>query len=408
MPVILNADNGAVSGISGLTTTADNSGVLQFQSSGTATLTITTAGNVGIGTASPATKLDVNGAVTATSVNTQNTFGFKNRIINGAMMIDQRNAGASVTPADNAYTLDRWQSRLSQASKYSVQQSTTAPTGFKNSLLVTSLSSYTVGASEFFQVRQIIEGLNTYDFSFGTASAQPVTLSFWVRSSLTGTFGGVLSNADGDRTYVFSYTVSSANTFEYKTITIPGDTTGTWLTTNGGGFVVAWSLGAGSSVSTTAGVWNAFLFRGVTGGTSVVGTSGATFYITGVQLEKGSTATSFDYRPYGTELALCQRYFQTFGRGIFGFWNQTTSAIFSILLQPEMRSSPTGAVLKTDMNISDGTAGRLGSPAVIDNISPNNGKGISIQIGGFSGATQFRPASSNDSNVNLFSLSAEL
>jgi len=272
---------------------------------------------------------------------------FKNRIINGDCRIDQRNAGASVTPADSAYTLDRWQSRLSQASKYSVQQSTTAPTGFKNSLLVTSLSSYTVGSSEFFQVRQIIEGLNTYDFSFGTASAQPVTLSFWVRSSLTGTFGGVLSNADGDRTYVFSYTVSSANTFEYKTITIPGDTTGTWLTTNGGGFVVAWSLGAGSSVSTTAGAWNASLFRGVTGGTSVVGTSGATFYITGVQLEVGTQATSFEYRQYGQELALCQRYyyklFPATSSTPYGscFMTATTSARGLVPFPVTMRIAPT-------------------------------------------------------------------
>ena len=220
----------------------------------------------------------------------------KNRIINGDFRIDQRNAGASVTPADNAYTLDRWQSRLSQASKYSVQQSSTAPTGFKNSLLVTSLSAYTVGASEFFQVRQIIEGYNVADLEFGAASAQTITISFWVRSSLTGTFGGVLSNSDGSRAYVFSYTINAANTFEQKSITIAGDTTGTWLTTSGGGFVVAWSLGAGSSVSTTAGAWNGSLFRGVTGGTSVVGTNGATFYITGVQLEIGTSATPFERR----------------------------------------------------------------------------------------------------------------
>jgi hypothetical protein len=348
MAVLLNADTGAVSGISGLTTTADNSGILQFQSSGTATLTITTAGNVGIGTASPATKLDVNGAVTATSVNSQNTFGFKNRIINGAMVIDQRNAGASVTPTDNSYTIDRWQSRLSQASKYSVQQSSVAPAGFKNSLLVTSLSAYTVGASEFFQVRQIIEGFNTADLSFGTASAQTITLSFWVRSSLTGTFGGVLSNADGTRTYVFSYSISSANTWEQKSITIVGDTTGTWLTDKEGGFTVAWTLGAGASVSTTAGVWNASLFRGVTGGTSVVGTNGATFYITGVQLEKGSTATSFDYRPYGTELALCQRYYYhmvanataVYLRFAYG-QNVTSNATeYGIPLPVTMRSTP--------------------------------------------------------------------
>ena len=284
----------------------------------------------------------------------------KNRIINGDFRIDQRNAGASVTPADNAYTLDRWQSRLSQASKYSVQQSSTAPTGFKNSLLVTSLSAYTVGASEFFQVRQIIEGYNVADLEFGAASAQTITISFWVRSSLTGTFGGVLSNSDGSRAYVFSYTINAANTFEQKSITIAGDTTGTWLTTSGGGFVVAWSLGAGSSVSTTAGAWNGSLFRGVTGGTSVVGTNGATWYITGIQLERNTTATPFEWIPYGTELALCQRYFQVFGNisgnGSIGAFNPigqgqgvTTNSAgqYSIFLPVSMRTSPSIGISTT-------------------------------------------------------------
>ena len=258
----------------------------------------------------------------------------KNRIINGDFRIDQRNAGASVTPADNAYTLDRWQSRLSQASKYSVQQSSTAPTGFKNSLLVTSLSAYTVGASEFFQVRQIIEGYNVADLEFGAASAQTITISFWVRSSLTGTFGGVLSNSDGSRAYVFSYTINAANTFEQKSITIAGDTTGTWLTTSGGGFVVAWSLGAGSSVSTTAGAWNGSLFRGVTGGTSVVGTNGATFYITGVQLEIGTSATPFERRLYNQELANCQRYCcSTFPQGTAWGQNRGINGAVSLMTQ---------------------------------------------------------------------------
>ena len=238
-------------------------------------------------------------------------FGFKNRIINGAMGIDQRNAGASVTPTTNVtYTLDRWVAYLSQSSKYSIQQSTTTATAFKNSFLVTSLSAYSITSTDNFAIAQNIEGLNTYDLAWGTASAATVTLSFWVRSSLTGTFGGALRNSAGDRAYPFSYTISAANTFEQKTITIAGDTTGTWLTTNGVGINVVFGLGNGSTLSGTAGAWAAGNLFNVTGATSVVGTSGATLYITGVQLEKGSTATSFDYRPYGTELALCQRYFE--------------------------------------------------------------------------------------------------
>jgi len=236
-------------------------------------------------------------------------YGFKNRIINGAMVIDQRNAGASVTA--NGYNLvDRWAYAASQSSKFSAQQSTTAPSGFINSLIMTTASAVTIGAGDIFNINQPIEGLNISDLGWGTASAQTITLSFWVRSSLTGTFGGSLSNSAVNRSYPFTYTVSSANTFEYKTITITGDTSGTWLTTNGVGIRLFFSLGTGSTYSGTAGAWAGADYRSATGATSVVGTNGATFYITGVQLEKGSTATSFDYLPYGTELALCQRYFE--------------------------------------------------------------------------------------------------
>jgi hypothetical protein len=244
------------------------------------------------------------------SINASNDFGFKNRIINGAMVIDQRNAGASVTLTTNTtYTLDRWVGYLSQSSKYSIQQSTTVPTGFKNSFLVTSLSAYSITSTDNFAIAQSIEGLNTYDLAWGTASAATVTLSFWVRSSLTGTFGGALRNSAGDRAYPFSYTISVANTFEYKTITIAGDTTGTWLTTNGVGINVVFGLGNGSTLSGTAGAWAAGNLFNATGATSVVGTSSATFYITGVQLEAGSTASPFEYRQYGTEFNLCLRYF---------------------------------------------------------------------------------------------------
>jgi hypothetical protein len=239
-----------------------------------------------------------------------NSAVFRNRIINGAMVIDQRNAGASVN-GNNVYTLDRWYAQASQNNKFTVQQnagSVTPPTGFRNYLGVTSSSAYTVGSGEQFNLLQGIEGFNTADLMWGTANAQTITLSFWVRSSLTGTFGGSLQNATQNRSYPFTYTISAANTWEQKSITITGDTSGTWNTTNGAGIYMWFGLGVGSSVSGTAGSWSGSNFTSATGATSVVGTNGATFYITGVQLEVGSTATSFDYRPYGTELALCQRY----------------------------------------------------------------------------------------------------
>lgn len=256
--------------------------------------------------------LTFNDASTQTTAATG--FGFKNRIINGAMVIDQRNAGASVTPTTNlTYTLDRWVSVLTAASKYSVQQnagSVTPPTGFTNYLGVTSLSAYSIAAGDLFSVNQRIEGFNAADLAWGTASAQTVTLSFWVRSSLTGTFGGCINNSAANRTYLFTYAISAANTWEQKTITIAGDVTGTWLTTSGIGIEVRFGLGAGSTYTGTANTWSGSAVYQPTGSVNLVATNGATFYITGVQLEKGSTATSFDYRPYGTELALCQRYYE--------------------------------------------------------------------------------------------------
>ena len=245
-----------------------------------------------------------------------NNVSWRNRIINGAMVIDQRNAGASVTPTNGQYTLDRWGCYAfgSATSKYTVQQnagSVTPPAGFRNYLGVTSTSSYSVAAGDITSVYQVIEGFNTADLGFGTASAATVTLSFWVRSSLTGTFGGSFKNSAGNRSYPFTYTISSANTWEQKSVTIAGDTTGTWVgATSGQGLFVIFSLGTGSTYSGTAGAWTAGDFYSATGATSVVGTNGATFYITGVQLERGTSATPFEYRDYGRELIMCQRYYE--------------------------------------------------------------------------------------------------
>jgi hypothetical protein len=224
--------------------------------------------------------------------------------------------------------------------------SVTSPSGFKNYLGFTSLSAYSIGSTEWFQAYQVIEGYNIADLGYGAAGAQTVTLSFWVRGSIVGTYGGFLCNSDGTRAYNFSYTISVANTWEQKTITVVGDTIGTWLNTNGAGLQVVWSLGAGSSTLTgTSGSWSSTLYRSVTGQVNVSGTNGATFYITGVQLEKGSTATSFDYRPYGTELALCQRYLPAFngsGDACNGGSFSATQTWFYYPFQVQPRVAPTG------------------------------------------------------------------
>jgi len=261
----------------------------------------------------------ITGLITATQI--ASTVAV-NRIINGAMMIDQRNNGAEVNPAvASTYYLDRWSVTSSAASKFKIGQnagSVTPPANFINYLGCTSLSAYTVGTSEIFGIRQIIEGYNIADLNWGTANAATVTLSFWVRSSLTGTFGGALKNSAGSRSYPFSYTISSANTWEQKSITISGDTSGTWLTTNGIGLQVFFSIGTGATVSGSAGAWSSTNYSSATGATSVVGTNGATFYITGVQLEKSSTASNFEFRNYITELALCQRYYETGYNAMWG------------------------------------------------------------------------------------------
>lgn len=237
-------------------------------------------------------------------------FTMRNKILNGAMVIDQRNAGASITPTTNQYGVDRWTFNASAASKFTAQQVTDAPTGFGYSIKMTSSSAYTVGAGELFATMQAIEGFNFYDLCFGTASAKTVTISFWVKSSLTGTFGGSLSNYAQNRFYPFTYTISSANTWEQKTVTITGDTSGTWVGASSAGAAYLWfSIGAGSSLSQAAGSWTSSSGYSATGATSVVGTNAATWQVTGVQLEIGTAATPFEYRNYQQELAMCQRYY---------------------------------------------------------------------------------------------------
>ncbi len=293
---------------------------------------------------------DASGGTTAT-INgytpTVSNMAGRNRIINGAMMFDQRNAGASVTVNSSAgstfYGVDRFFAQGQSADGvFTVQRSTTAPTGFVNSLLATvTTADSSLGATQVYQIVQPIEGYNVADLGWGTANAATVTLSFWGRSSVTGTFGGSLFNATAARSYPFTYTINSANTFEQKTITISGDTTGTWGTGNGVGIHVIFSLGCGSTLSGTSGSWAGAQYNSATGATNLLATNGATFYITGVQLEKGSTATSFDYRPYGTELMLCQRYYQA-GKMYYGGYVAAAVglATYSTLPVP-MRASPT-------------------------------------------------------------------
>jgi hypothetical protein len=342
-------------------------------------------------------------------------YGFKNRIINGAMVIDQRNAGASMTATSSSlYCLDRWQAQASQSSKYTVQQnagSVTPPAGYANYLGVTSSSAYSVLATDYFLITQKIEGFNWADLDWGTASAKSVTLSFWVYSSLTGTFGGSLCAKDDNPCYPFSYTISSANTWTQISLTIPGSTSGTWVKNNGVGAIVYLSVGTGSTYLGTAGSWGTTSYYGVTGQQQVVGTNGATWYVTGVQLEKGSTATSFDYRPYSTELSLCQRYYYQVAAGSTAYTQFGAGRAFSttagngiVPFPMPMRTAPTFALLGAVGNF-DFSPTAITSGAVP---STNTHMTVGYTFSSITSGSMFWLGQNNTSSPCGFTFSAEL
>jgi len=322
--------------------------------------------------------------VTLSSINGNAISGTRNRIINGDMRIDQRNAGASVTvnSSNTPYCPDRFNFRCSQASgAFTAQQSSVAPTEFNNSVLLTVTNTTAPGSADRVSIRQIIEGYNISDLGWGTASAKTVTLSFWVRSSLVGTYGVGLINSAENRSYVLTYSISVANTWEFKTLTVPGDTSGTWLTTNSNGIRVTFDLGSGTSYNaSSAGTWVAQEACRTSSCVNWQQSSGATFYITGVQLEPGSVATPFERRSFGAELALCQRYFaKTYdtnvavatagakGGSIFVYKNSANEAGFCFQMPVEMRSIPTIALYS-----HAGTVNRFTS-STTDQTSSTNG-----------------------------------
>jgi hypothetical protein len=342
------------------------------------------------------------------------TFAFKNRLINGDMVIDQR--GSASTPVSNGdstntYFVDRWHMFGVVAARMNARQSTVAPSGFTNSALITSLAATTPGSTAAYGIRQIIEGFNAADLGWGTANAQTVTVSFWVRSSIAGTysFSPFNGNEGGWRAYVATYTINSADTWEYKTVTIPGDTGGTWNKTNGPGIQCWWDLGSGTSFNTTAGAWNGNLLVRTAGSVNWIGTSGATFYITGVQFEKGTTATNFDVLPFGTELQLCQRYFQL-TETISGV--ATASTVFSGTpsYPVQMRTSPTigltAVATITDLYIADFTQSSI-NIAISAGTRVTN-KSANINLGSYTGLTQGRFMMMIPNTGASITLSAEL
>ena len=326
------------------------------------------------------------------------------------MRIDQRNAGAAIASlgSGSTYTVDRFYYYGSQSGKFSFQQnqgSVTPPAGFSNYAGFTSLSAFSAAASDVFVLGQVIEGYNISDLAWGTANAKSVTFSFWVRSSITGTHSGFFGNSNLTRSYPFTFTVSSANTWTQISVTIAGDTTGTYSTTNGAGIYVGFNLGCGSTFLGTAGSWQAALYEGATGSVSIVGTNGATFYLTGVQLEVGTAATPFERRQYGQELALCQRYFQIYTqpplRGVM--LNASIANRCGMVLPVEMRATPTATVGALPVYDGSGT-GTVSSVGV----AYLNAKAVEFDFVTSNFSAQYRPAIIYQSGSASLSLSSEL
>jgi len=306
---------------------------------------------------------------------TDSNMAGRNRIINGNMLIDQRNAGASYTiSGDDQYGVDRFAGRTYGGSgRFSMQQVTDAPEGFSKSLKVTVTTTDTSGTNGY-GIEQRIEGVNISDFNFGSASAKTYTVSFWVKSSVTGTytFGNRLGGATAS--CVNTYTINSANTWEKKTFTFPANTAFSGVIDNNTGLLCDFGFGAQTSKSTdTLGVWQAGNYVFNSGQVDLMQTSGATFYITGVQLEAGSVATPFEHRQYGTELSLCYRYYEAVGDIVGGTTQQTlfadnysagagqTTAQFNWFYRQEKRATPTIAIYGTIVasNVSGSTIGPL-------------------------------------------------
>jgi len=369
-----------------------------------------TASKIQNNIALPGTSATINGYTPTVS----NMTG-RNRIINGDMRINQR--GASVTTA-GTYVTDRWQwDSNTTSATLTFAQSSTAPTGFTNSLGITvGTADTSIAAGDLVDFRHWIEGNNVADFGLGTASAVTFTVSFWVRSSVTGTYGASFRNSDASRVYVSTFVINAANTWEYKTITVAGDTTGTWYTDNQRGLGMNICLAGGSNYQTTAGVWTAAgNYRTTSAQANFLATNGATFYITGVQLEKGSVATPFDYRQYGTELALCQRYYAKLSGGGFsnfnafavGFASNSTTVEGIVIYPVSMRATATVSF----SNVRTNTA--VGSNTAVTSISntyagTNTANVVFISSGSTMTQGQGATIVANNNSSGYLDLSAEL
>jgi len=359
--------------------------------------------------------LTVDSTASINGSNLPQQFGFRNLIINGDMRIHQRGGTITAASATVYYGLDRFWG-YAGTGQFSMEQSTDAPDNFLNSMKVTVTTvDSSMAAGDRYMLSQPIEGLNVTNLDFGSSTAQTVTLSFWVKSSITGTFGAVLINGNATRTYVKEYTINSANTWEKKTITIAGDTSGTWTYTNALWGSVRFCLAAGSTYYGTDSTWNAGNYISTSNQTNLMATSGATFYITGVQLEVGSGASDFEFLPYDVQLARCQRYYiqynqdkQIYGHiSIGGLAASTTECRHALAFPTTMRTVP--SVSHNALLVQDGvTITAVTSVNTVGNQTSRESGFVLCNVA--SGLTQYRPYQLQaNNNVNGYlAFSAEL
>ena len=274
--------------------------------------------------------------------------GRKNMVINGDMRISQRVGTTSTNVTNGNYILDRYRWDTGTAGSMTAQQVTDAPPGFHNSMKLTVTGTDTsIASGDYHYFRHIIEGNNINHLNWGSSNAKTVTLSFWVKSSVAGDHGGSLWNDGFDRSFPFNYTINSANVWEHKSITVPGCPDGTWETGTDRGIAVAFTQLSGSTYTGSANQWNGAGDIAPTTHVNLLATNGATWYITGVQLEVGKNATEFEHRSYGEELALCQRYYlrlnsQGNNDPIANVYGEAGSQVYGTFHFPvQMRVAPT-------------------------------------------------------------------
>jgi uncharacterized membrane protein YjjB (DUF3815 family) len=337
----------------------------------------------------------------AALIGSQTALSNRNIVINGAMQVAQR--GTSAVTTSGSFAVDRWISS-SNASDFSAQQSTTVPSGegFKYSYTVSPSSTKTPGSGTYFAVSHRVEGNNIYMLNWGTSAAKKATLSFWVRSSKTGTYSIGTKNAGATRAIVNEYTISSADTWEYKTITIPGVTDGSWPIDNTRGLTLDFWLAGNNAATSTIGSWLSANANMSANQVNFFDSTSNNFYLTGVQLEVGEQATPFEHRSYGDELQKCRRYYEQYdadsGRWIAaGGYEGTTDAEFSFLFNVQKRAAPTVSFTGTSSHF---LLKRFGtSNAAAGTLSADN-----VGVDGFKVNSTSNPSSHTTGQASLFGI----